>query len=96
MKINKASAQWKSSPILVRIGMLGISSYKAAKRLEYFSLLMGMHGLILFCFLTPLAHLSTLLFFFGAYWISAACRYVDNHQLWYCEKECCTPIKDED
>ena len=88
MILDKTTQQWKAMPLIVRIGMLGLSSYKHAKYLEFFSVIMGLHGLVFFFFLTPLANLSTILFFFGAYWISSACRYIDNHQLWYCKKEC--------
>tara|TARA_Y100001934_G_C12334719_1_gene766962 strand:+ start:625 stop:903 length:279 start_codon:yes stop_codon:yes gene_type:complete len=80
--INKNASEWKSAPILVRVGMLGIKSKVAAKRLEILSAILGIHGLLFFFFTTQLAHLSTVLFFFGAYWLSAACRYIDNHQLW--------------
>ncbi len=81
-RLDKSTRQWRSSPLLVKIGMLGLSTKKQAHFLEMASIILGLHGLIFFCFTTSLAHLSTILFFFGAYWLSAACRYIDNHQLW--------------
>jgi hypothetical protein len=62
--------------------MLGLSSRKSARYLELFSASAGILGLFTFMFMTNLAQLSILLFFFGAYWLSAATRYIDNKKLW--------------
>lgn len=82
MKLNKNASTWQDAPLWVRLGMLGISSRKTARYLEIFSVIAGTHGLILFSYTTSLAHLSTILFWAGAYWLSASGRYIDVNNLW--------------
>jgi len=78
MKIDKSSPQWKKLPLWVRIGMLGLPSLSAARKLELFSVAAGVLGSVMFLKLTNLAQLSMLLFFIGAYWLSAAGRHIEK------------------
>lgn len=94
MLLDKSSPQWKATPLWVKVGMFGISSRKFARILEVISLVAGLHGLIFFFMTTDLARLSTLLFWLGAYWISASCRYIDNHELWLVFAHAISPSRD--
>jgi hypothetical protein len=82
MHVDKSTHQWKSLPLRVRIGMIGLSSRKRAKLLEYFSASVGILGLFSFMWMTSLAKLSICLFFFGAYWLSHSLSYIDKKDMW--------------
>ncbi len=78
--LNKRSEKWAKAPLLVKIGLLSISSRKTALAYEIGSAVLAVMSVVGGVFFAPL--LAGAFLFAASYWYAVSIRWVDNAGLW--------------